>query len=144
MSDSFEQNQPSKSTFNALEHLTEACVGSRVTIDDLAEIHYPKGWATLIGIFIEEICEIPVRIERLERDDTQLEIYFETKLQRHEVKVWRLIYEMRRQAQFNCIECGIHIFQGKGPSRGYCLACKAKGAKVTKTNTWLDKYISEN
>jgi uncharacterized protein (UPF0335 family) len=141
---SCEQNQPTQSAFNALEHLAELCVGTRVTIDDLAEVDYPKGWATLIGIFIEEICQIPVRIKRLERENAQLEIYFETKLQRHEVKVWRLIYEMRRQAQFNCIECGTQISQGKGPSRGCCFACKAKRSKVTKTGTWMDKYISEN
>jgi hypothetical protein len=141
MSGSFEQGQGSKSEFNPLEHLTEMCAGSRVTLDDLAEIDYPKGWTTLIGDFIENICDIPVKIVRIERDDGQLDIYFETKLQRHEVKIWRLIYEIRRQAQFKCIECGGHIFQGKGPSRGHCLACKAKGAKVTKTGTWLDNYL---
>lgn len=139
MSASSEENQP---LFDPFEHLTSLCVESRVTIDDLADIDYPKGWAFLISCFIKEIQDIPVRIERLEREDSQLEIYFETKLQRHEVRVWRSINEIRRLARLNCIECGAHIPQGKSAVSGVCLGCRAKGVKITKTGTWLDNYTS--
>lgn len=138
MSASSDENQ---TAFDPLEHLTSLCVGSRVTIDELAEIDYPKGWGFLISCFIKEIHDIPVRIYRLEREGAQLELYFETKLQRNELKIWRSINEIRRLSRFNCIECGTHILQAKLAVSEFCLACRANGLKITKTGTWLDNYL---
>lgn len=138
MSASSEENQ---TVFDPFEHLTSLCIGSRVTIDELADIDYPKGWAFLISCFIKEIQDIPVRIYRLDRESAQLELYFETKLQRHEVRVWRSLNEIRRLARFNCIECGAQIPQKKLMILELCPTCIKQGGRTGNTGTWLDKYI---
>lgn len=138
---SSEENQ---TAFDPFEHFKSLCKGSRVMINDLADIDYPKGWVFLIECFINEIRDIPVTIVRLEREDAQLEVNFETKLQRHEVRVWRSLNEIRRLGRFNCIECGGQITQRKSMFIDVCPACMNQGVKTGKTGTWLDKYINGN
>jgi hypothetical protein len=143
VSASSEDIQMIEPAFDSFEHLTSLCKGSKVILGDLITIEYPKGWAGLIANFINEIRDVPVRIESMTSDHCHLDVYFTAKLQRYEVRIWRALDEASRRSRASCIECGAYIDHRK-PELILCICpgCIKKSGNTRLTGTWLDNYIN--
>ena len=141
MWDSSETVTQSDSPFDPRNYLYQTCEAHKVSVSATV-IGFKKGWAGLIEEMIIKLKEYPVEVLGIEDTNGQLQVKFAMLKQRNEVKVWRLLDELRIQSLDMCMACGYCSSRLKsyGLNNKLCLDCHKNASKKGNTGTWLDKY----
>lgn len=141
MLDSSEAKTQSDSKFDPMTYLYQTCEIHKVSISANV-IGFKKGWAGLIEELIIKLKEYPVKVCGIDDSNGQLHVKFAMLKQRNEVKVWRLLDELRIQSINMCMECGYSSYRVKtyGSNIKLCLDCHKNASKLGNTGTWLDSY----
>ena len=141
MLDSSSFKIPSNNKFEPKEYLYQTCEECKVSVTACI-VDYKKGWAGLIYKLVIQLKSYPVEIRGIDDYHGQLQVKFIMLKQRNEVKVWRLLDELRLQSCYTCMECGSTSNTNKstGIKLNLCSDCEKSAAKLGYTGTWLDKY----
>ena len=97
MLDSSEAKTPNASQFDPKTYLYQTCEAHKVSVSAIV-IGFKKGWAGLIEELIIKLKAYPVEVRGIEDSNGQLQVKFSMLKQRNEVKVWRLLDELRIQS----------------------------------------------
>lgn len=142
MSDSFKiPDAPDAGLFDCRRHFMALCESAKFDCGVTTYIDYPNGWTAIVEQLVVELKHYTVDIKSISSSCRQLDIVFEMRSNRNEVKVWRLINTYRLVSQQACFQCGNSM--GTSPFvtiPKLCKKCEKEAGRKGSTGTWLDNY----